>query len=107
MTRRLRVTVPLHFIGKAKGVADGGILQPIVREMEVECLPTTSAIHRGRCDDAGDSRCVHLADVTMPANVSAVFETNEAVVTVLPPTVEEVKTAAVAEGEVDRSRLRP
>ncbi len=102
LTQRLRVTVPLHFIGKAKGVADGGILQPIVREMEVECLPsdipqyievdvTALAIH-----DA-----VHLADVTMPANVSAVFETNEAVVTVLPPTVEEVKTAAAAEGEVE------
>src|SRR5262245_47163876 len=36
LTRRLQVTVPLHFIGRARGVADGGILQPIVREMEVE-----------------------------------------------------------------------
>ncbi len=99
LTKRLKVTVPLHFIGRAKGVADGGILQPIVREIEVECLPsdipqfievdvTTLDIH-----DA-----VHLADLQMPANVATVFETNEAVVTVLPPTVEEVK-AATAEGE--------
>lgn len=95
LTKQIRVTVPLHFVGKAKGVAEGGILQPIVREMEVECLPgnipqfievdvTALDIH-----DA-----VHLADVAMPANVTAAFETNEAVVTVLPPTVEEVKTAA-------------
>ena len=34
----------------------------------------------------------------MPPNVTAVFETNEAVVTVLPPTVEEVKVAAAGEG---------
>jgi large subunit ribosomal protein L25 len=99
LTQRLTVTVPLHFIGKAKGVADGGILQPILREMEVECLPTdipqyievdvtALSIH-----DA-----VHLAEVVMPANVTAVFETNEAVVTVLPPTVEEVKVEAAAEG---------
>ena len=99
LTRRLRVTVPLHFVGKAKGVADGGILQPILRELEVECLPsdipqyievdvTTLAIH-----DA-----VHLADVPMPTHVTAVFETNEAVVTVLPPTVEEVKVVAAVEG---------
>jgi large subunit ribosomal protein L25 len=99
LTQRLQVTVPLHFVGKAKGVADGGILQPIVREMEVECLPsdipqyievdvTALEIH-----DA-----VHLADVQMPPNVTAVFETNEAVVSVLPPTVEEVKVAAT-EGE--------
>ena len=33
----------------------------------------------------------------MPGNVTAVVETNEAVVTVLPPSVEEVKVAA--EGE--------
>ena len=32
--------VPLHFVGKAVGVAAGGILQPILREIEVECLPT-------------------------------------------------------------------
>lgn len=100
LARRLRVTVPLHFVGKAKGLADGGILQPILRDMEVECLPgdipqyievdvTALAIH-----DA-----VHLAELRMPTNVTAVFETNEAVVTVLPPTVEEVKAVA-AEGPV-------
>lgn len=44
---------------------------------------------------------VHLADVAMPANVTAVFETNEAVVSVLPPTVEEVKAAATTEGEAE------
>jgi len=101
LTRRLRVTVPLHFVGKAKGVAEGGILQPIVREMEVECLPTDIPQYI-EVDvtplDIHDA--VHLADVQMPANVSAVFETNEAVVSVLPPTVEEVKTAA-PEGEVE------
>jgi large subunit ribosomal protein L25 len=99
LTQRLQVTVPLHFVGRAKGVADGGILQPIVREMEVECLPSDIPQFIEVDVTALDIHdAVHLADVTMPANVTAVFETNEAVVTVLPPTVEEVKTAA-AEGE--------
>jgi len=99
LTQRLQVTVPLHFIGKAKGVADGGILQPIVREMEVECLPSDIPQFIEIDVTALDIHdAVHLADVKMPANVTAVFESNEAVVTVLPPTVEEVKTAA-AEGE--------
>ena len=108
LTRRLQVTVPLHFVGKARGIADGGIVQPIVREMKVECLPsdipqflevdvTALAIH-----DA-----VHLADVQMPANVTAIFETNEAVVTVLPPTVEEVKVAAAAEGATPEAAATP
>jgi len=101
LTQRLQVTVPLHFIGKAKGVADGGILQPIVREMEVECLPSDIPQFIEVDVTALDIHdAVHLADVKMPANVTAVFESNEAVVTVLPPTVEEVKTAAAeAEGE--------
>ena len=99
LTQRLQVTVPLHFIGRAKGVADGGILQPIVREMEVECLPSDIPQYIEVDVTALDIHdAVHLADVKMPANVTAVFESNEAVVTVLPPTVEEVKTAA-AEGE--------
>jgi large subunit ribosomal protein L25 len=100
LTRRLTVSVPLHFVGKAKGVAEGGILQPIVREIEVECLPTDIPQFIEVDVTALDIHdAVHLADVQMPANVTAVFETNEAVVSVLPPTVEEVK-AATPEGEV-------
>lgn len=97
LTQRLQVTVPLHFVGRAHGVAEGGILQPVLREIEVECLPTdippfievdVSAL------DIHDA--VHLADLTMPPNVTPIFTSNEAVVTVLPPTVEEVKAAEPA-----------
>src|SRR5262249_33854128 len=36
----IRVTVPIHVIGEARGVkVDGGILELIMREIEVECLP--------------------------------------------------------------------
>ncbi len=102
LTRRLQVTVPLHFVGKAVGIAEGGILQPIIREIEVECLPSdipqfievdvsALAIH-----DA-----IHLADLQLPTTVTLVFETNEAVVSVLPPTVEEVKAAEPVEAAVE------
>lgn len=99
LTQRLQVTVPLHFVGKAKGVvAEGGILQPILREMQVECLPTDiPQFIEVDVTPLDIHDVIHLADVAMPANVTAVIETNEAVVTVQPPTVEEVKTAA-AEG---------
>jgi large subunit ribosomal protein L25 len=101
LTQRLKVTVPLHFVGRAKGVAEGGIMQPILREMEVECLPTDIPQFIEVDVTALDIHdAVHLADVPMPANVTAVVETNEAVVTVLPPTVEEVKTEA-AEGAAE------
>jgi large subunit ribosomal protein L25 len=101
LTAKIQVHVPLHFVGKAVGTARGGILQPIVREIEVECLPLdipeffdvdVSAL------DIGDS--VHIEDLQMPEGVVSLSEDNLALVTVVPPTVEEAPTAAapVAEG---------
>ena len=102
LAARITVRVPLRFIGKAAGVVRGGILQPIVREVEVECLPLdipnsfnvdVSAL------DIGDS--IHVEDIPMPEGVTAVYESNYAVVTVVTPTVEEAPAAAApAEGEV-------
>lgn len=107
LTQSLRVTVPLHFVGKAKGVvAEGGILQPIVREMEVECLPTDiPQFIEVDVTPLDIHDVIHLADVPMPGNVTAVIETNEAVVTVLPPSIEEVKVAA--EGEAGAAAAAP
>jgi large subunit ribosomal protein L25 len=94
LTAKITVHVPLHFIGKAAGVVRGGILQPIVREIEVECLPLdipeffnvdVSAL------DIGDS--VHIEELTMPAGVTAVSEADQALVAVVPPTVEEAPAA--------------
>ena len=103
LTAKIQVHVPLHFIGKAEGVVRGGILQPVVREIEVECLPLdipeffnvdVSAL------DIGDS--VHIEELPMPEGVTAVFESNLALVTVVPPTIEEAPTptAAPVEGAV-------
>ena len=97
LSAKITVNVPLHFIGKAEGVVRGGILQPIVREIEVECLPLdipaffdvdVSAL------DIGDS--VHIEELTMPEGVTAVYESNVALVAVVPPTVEEAPAAAAA-----------
>jgi large subunit ribosomal protein L25 len=103
LTARIQVHVPLHFVGKAAGVVRGGILQPVVREIEVECLPLdipeffnvdVSAL------DIGDS--VHIQELPMPEGVTAVSESNLALVTVVPPTIEEAPTptAAPVEGAI-------
>ena len=97
LTARITVHVPLHFVGKAAGVVRGGILQPIVREIEVECLPLdipeffnvdVSAL------DIGDS--VHIEELTMPEGVSVIAESNLPLVAVVPPTIEEAPTPAAA-----------
>jgi large subunit ribosomal protein L25 len=97
LSAKITVRVPLHFVGKAAGVIRGGILQPIVREIEVECLPLdipeffdvdVSAL------DIGDS--VHIEDLTIPEGVTAIYESNLALVSVVPPSIEEAPTPAAA-----------
>ncbi len=40
LTKRLRITVPVHTAGEAKGVkVQGGLLEVITRAVEIECLP--------------------------------------------------------------------
>ncbi|MGH9656974.1 MAG: 50S ribosomal protein L25 [Bryobacteraceae bacterium] len=40
LTKRLRVTVPIHTQGEPQGVkVQGGLLELVVREIEIECLP--------------------------------------------------------------------
>ena len=95
LTAKITVNVPLHFVGKAAGVVRGGILQPIVREIEVECLPLDIPAYFDvdvSALDIGDS--VHVEELTMPADVTAVFESNFPLVAVVPPTVEEAPAAA-------------
>jgi len=39
MTQTVKVNVELKFIGKSEGITEGGILQEIKRDVEIECLP--------------------------------------------------------------------
>ena len=97
LTERLTVSVPLHFVGKAVGVVGGGILQPIVREVEVECLPTEiPEFLEVDVSALGIHEVLHLSDLQVPEGVTAVGDPTQPLVTVLPPTVEEAPKAAEA-----------
>lgn len=102
LTERIEVKVPLHFVGKAEGVVKGGILQPIVREIEVECLPMDIPEYltvEVTSLDIGDA--VHITELSMPEGVKAIYETNLTLVTVVPPTVEEAPAVEAAPVEVE------
>lgn len=102
LTQKLRVRVPLHFTGKAAGVALGGILQPVQRDVEVECLP--SDIPEFLAVDVSALEihdAIHVSELQAPEGVKVCYDSDATLVTVSPPTVEEVKVeeaAAVVEG---------
>lgn len=97
LAAKIKVKVPLHFVGKAAGVVRGGILQPVVREIEVECLPMDIPEYFN-VDvsplDIGHS--LHVTDLQMPEGVASAHETNLTLVTVVPPTVEEAPAVEAA-----------
>ncbi len=92
----IQATVPLHFVGKPEGVTAGGVLQSLRREITVECLPRDLPEFLA-VDVSGLKihEAIHIADITLPVGVTAVYDMNDAVVSVLPPTV--VQEAAPAE----------
>jgi large subunit ribosomal protein L25 len=101
LTVKIQVRIPLHFVGKAAGVVRGGILQPVVREIEVECLPMDIPEYVNvevSSLDIGDA--LHVTDLLVPPGVEPIYESNFTVVTVVPPTVEEAPAAAPAEAAV-------
>jgi len=104
ITKKIDVTVALNFIGKAAGVAEGGVLNIVEREVLVRCLPNAIPKHIDIDVSAltiGDS--IHLDQVTLPEGIEKVSQANPTLVGVVPPTKEEEATAsltAAAEPEV-------
>jgi large subunit ribosomal protein L25 len=100
LNKPLRVEVPLKFVGKAKGIGNGGILQPLERSVEVECLPLEipEAVEVDVTEvDVHD--VVHVSAIKFIGNVKPIFDTDYPIVTVLPPTVAEAPVAAAAPAE--------
>jgi large subunit ribosomal protein L25 len=97
LNRPIRVEVPLRFTGKAAGVAEGGILQPLVRAVEVEVLPLEiPETIEVDVSALGIHDVIHISTLSFAGNVKPIFDQDYAVVSVLPPTVAEAPVAAVA-----------
>jgi large subunit ribosomal protein L25 len=97
LNKTIRVSIPLHFVGRAAGIIEGGILQPLEREVEVECLPIEIP-QRVDVDvtSLGVHDVMHVSALQFSGNVRPIFDTDYPIVTVLPPTVAEAPAEAAA-----------
>ncbi|MEK7314563.1 MAG: 50S ribosomal protein L25 [Candidatus Eisenbacteria bacterium] len=101
LSERITVEVPVVLVGVPTGVKDGGgILEHLLREVEVECLPTD--IPEKLTVDVSNlniGESVHVSDLVI-GNVVLRTEAARTVATVVPPTVlEEVKPAEAVQAE--------
>src|SRR5579883_433513 len=108
----IRVTVPIHVTGEARGVkVDAGILELIMREIEVECLPGDIP-ERIDVDvsDLGLNAALRVSDVAAPAKVKILEDADQVVVHVVSVKEEVAATpgaAAPAEGEAAAAPAEP
>lgn len=104
MDEKIKLNVPIHFVGEAPAIKNGLILVKVSSEVEVEALPNhipqSLEVDLSRLENIHDS--VHIKDLKLPAEVKLVSDPEGVVVTINAPAKEEVVApppeAAPAEG---------
>lgn len=101
LTKAIKINVPVAARGEPVGVKqEGGSLDHILWEIEVECLPTDipkeieADVSQLKIGDA-----IHVRDITLPPGVKILTDPNAVLLSVSAPIKEEVAAASV-EGEV-------
>ena len=98
LTEKLTVDVPVEVKGESQGVKEGGVLEHILWELKVECLPTKipERIETDVTDlKIGDS--IYVKDLKVPEDIKILADPEAIVVSVKPPTVEKVEEEVVEE----------
>ncbi len=109
MDQKLHVQVAIELLGEAVGVkTDGGVLDFVTRELEVECLPgdipdhlelDVSALHIGQHAEAGA--------IEMPKGVELLDSEDRVIVSIAQPRVAEEAEAEEEEGLLEAAQDEP
>ena len=102
LKEKLTVTVALSIVKQPIGVKLGGILQKVLREIEVECLPTnipdTIEIDASHIDVGGN---LHVSDLTVGEGVKILTDPKGVILSVKAPVVEAEPTEEEAAEAVE------
>lgn len=99
LTEKIRVKVPLHVKNAetAVGIKEGGILDLIHHEIEVECLPAEIPERiEANVKDLKIGDAIHLKELSFPSGVTPLLGADEVVIILHPPQKEE-EAAPLAE----------
>lgn len=100
MDKMMRVSVPVQLVGVPIGVkTQGGILDHVLREVEIECLPTNIPSHIDvDVSNLEMNQAIHISDLPHSGNLKFLGEEDATVahITVIKETVEDVAAAAAA-----------
>jgi large subunit ribosomal protein L25 len=103
MRERIEITVPLHVVGESPGAEEGGVLQQVAYEVQIETLP--GDIPQELTLDVstlGMNENLTLADLDLPDGITLISDPEEVAATVTAPTEiteEDLDAAGVVEEE--------
>ncbi len=107
LDQKMTFAVPVQVEGTAQGVIAGGVLDQVLREIEVECLPTEVPDHIPLDVtelEIGDSVRVEALQLDSP-KISLLSAPDLVILSIVPPQVEEEVEEIVEEEELEEPEL--
>ncbi len=102
MDEKIIVPVRINITGKAPGIQKGGILQQILREVEIKCFPADIPQYfEADVSSLEIGQSLHVKDIPIPANIELHVDSSAPVVSVIAPAVEKEEAAPAAEEVVE------
>ena len=97
-TEKLRTSVPIRPIGEPAGVkTGGGILEYVMRELRVECLPKDlPEVIEINVEKLEIGQSIHVGDIPAPAGVTMLDDKSQTVFLIAAPITEEELAAMTA-----------
>ncbi len=98
MEEKVRVKVPVSLKGSAKGVKEGGLLDVVLHNIEIECLPAQIPEQiEVDITNLGIGGSLHISDVTFPAGLKVLEDQKATIVNILGKAAEAAEPAEAAE----------
>ena len=97
MAKPVRVNVALRLEGKPAGIADGGLLEHLLRDIEIEVLPNDiPEFIMADVSGLALGEALHVSDIKVPAGVKMISSPTLTVATVATPQEEAVAAPSAA-----------
>ncbi|MCF8000416.1 MAG: 50S ribosomal protein L25/general stress protein Ctc [Halanaerobiales bacterium] len=89
MDETIHITVPIRLVGDAPGVREGGVLQQLMREVDIEVLPSDIPDELElNIDELTLSDSLEVGDLEIPEEVNVINSLDDVIVTVVAPSEE-------------------
>lgn len=101
MDETIHTTIPIHLVGTSPGVKQGGVMEHLMRELEIECLPMEIPpfIENDISQmEIGDS--FHVRDLKVGENIRILSDPERTIALVAAPTVDRSAEEEAAEEAV-------